>query len=107
MAYLELVREDGGRIQCDTKKRSITFFERTAIFTESEWKILRALYYELGQTVSRETLFHELKDPSLKEDSRCVDMHISNIRRKLKKVKAARIVAVYGEGYRLLASYRK
>ena len=107
MAVLELIRTDGARVQCDTIKQSITYLKRTVSFTGTEWLLLKVLYFELGHPIPRKRLMSCLPKEEHRGNSRVLDMHISQIRAKLQKIKVARIQSVYRVGYILLPSYKK
>ena len=107
MATLTLTRDDGYDVLVDTKTRTVSFFGRSASFTLNEWKILKGLYFDLGMAVKREVLLRLIWNVDRQVESRVVDMHVASIRKKLKKLRLARIASVYGVGYRLVPTHEK
>ena len=107
MAILTLTRDDGYNVQVDSAQRTVSFCGRTASFTFNEWKILKGLYFDLGMPVKRETLLRLIWNADRNIESRVVDMHVASIRKKLKRLRLARIASVYGVGYRLVATHEK
>ena len=75
----------------------------------AEFRILQALVRDPGLPVAREALHRTFSEHEL-GDSRVVDVHVSNLRRKLDsvvrhsgtRVSVSRLEAVRGVGYRLL-----
>ncbi len=69
-----------------------------------EIELLALLHREAGRIVSRRALLHEVwgyDDPE-RIETRTVDVHVSNLRRRLGDEGRRRIETVRGEGYRLL-----
>ena len=105
MPILHLALDDGTPVSCDTSSRTITCLEKKAVFTEAEWILLKGLYFQNGKAVSRKALLALLPTGIYRDDTRVVDVHVSSIRAKLKKIKVARIKAIYGVGYQLAQSH--
>ncbi|MER2494440.1 response regulator transcription factor [Catenovulum sediminis] len=70
--------------------------------TGTEYQFLSYLTQHLGQLISKETLSEEILGRRLMQYDRSIDMHISNIRRKLKADSQIQIKTVRGAGYRLV-----
>lgn len=69
-----------------------------------EIELLALLHREAGRIVSRRALLHEVwgyDDPE-RIETRTVDVHVSNLRKRLGDEGRRRIETVRGEGYRLL-----
>ena len=74
--------------------------ERRIPMTQNERRILRLLLSKPGRTVSRGDLLKTLWNTTEKLRTRCVDVHVSHLRRKLRS-SACRILTVRHQGYRL------
>ncbi len=75
--------------------------------TPIEFKLLGALVKEPGRVFSRGQLIEKALGYDFEGFDRTIDVHILNIRRKLKEVDAnncVRIETVYGAGYKLVVS---
>ncbi len=107
MAFLELIRDDGERVKVDSEERVVYFDNKSASFTQMEWALLKGLYFNVGKPVSREFLLSLLKKNDHLDNTRIVDVHISSIRKKLSKMKLAKILSSYGLGYVLKPSKKK
>lgn len=68
--------------------------------TTMEYEIMARLVEAAGTIVERERLVSELFDRELRRKNRALDMHISNLRRKLGQ-HAFLVVTVRGMGYSL------
>ena len=71
--------------------------------TSKEFELLKALVAAKGRVLSRETLLEQVwgYERSLEIETRTVDLHVSQLRKKLKAV-AERIVTVKNAGYRFV-----
>ena len=71
--------------------------------TPKEFDLLKALIEARGRVLSREALLDQVwgYNRSLEIETRTVDLHISQLRKKLKAV-AERIVTVKSAGYRFV-----
>ena len=88
------LRVDWGRYQVALKGKAIEL-------TSKEFELLRALIHAKGRVLSRDTLLERVwgYDRAGEIETRTVDLHISQLRRKLKSM-ADRIVTVKNAGYR-------
>ncbi|RUA00800.1 MAG: DNA-binding response regulator, partial [Candidatus Poseidoniales archaeon] len=73
------------------------------ILTPTEFDILRCLMQQAGHMVSKDQLSVAALGRKMEPFDRSLDVHISNIRKKL-PTKPDRIQTIRGRGYRLLAS---
>ncbi|MCW2918434.1 MAG: Two-component system, response regulator of the winged helix family [Actinomycetia bacterium] len=90
-----------GRLQVDLDGRA-AFVDGAAVkLTPKEFTLLATLVHEPGVVVARERLIREVWRTSWQGKSRTLDVHISTLRTKVRG--AARVEAVHGVGYRILA----
>ena len=80
-------------------KRIISKDNQIYKLTNSEFDILLILLKEKGNIVSRDTLITTLRGNNANYESRTIDMHIKNIRKKLDDQSI--IITVHGLGYRI------
>lgn len=80
--------------------REVTVGGVKASLTPSEMDILHHLVERPGRAVSRRQIAELVLDPVAPPDARTVDTHVARLRRKLGRAAAARIVTVWGVGYR-------
>jgi len=99
---MEIVRANGTTITVIPEQREVISGRHKAFFTCSEWEILDYLYQRKGQVVPREDLVKAIWGPGEVVPTRTVDVHISNIRKKILVLKGARIDSIYGRGYRFV-----
>ncbi len=68
--------------------------------TTSEFKVLRVLMTKVGKAVPKEELYLEVLGREIMAYDRSIDMHVSNVRRKLGDTsESARIQTIRGIGY--------
>jgi two-component system alkaline phosphatase synthesis response regulator PhoP len=91
-----------GSIAIDIGKHIVTIKGKPAELTSKEYDLLSALMEAGGRVLSREFLLNQVwgYDESLNIETRTVDMHVGQLRKKLKS-EAERIVTVKNVGYRL------
>lgn len=70
-------------LRLDSSARSVRVDGRSIDFTAAEFDILRALVERAGRVVSRERLMELARGAEFSAFDRAIDVHISNIRRKL------------------------
>lgn len=99
---MEITRGNGSTVTVIREEREIISGRHKAFFTQSEWTLLDYLYVRKGQVIPREELIKVLWGDDEVVPTRTVDVHISNIRRKLLPIKGIRIDSKYGHGYRLV-----
>jgi two-component system, OmpR family, response regulator RegX3 len=98
---------DVGGIHVDVGRHLVSVDGVPVRLTRSELRLLQLLAASEGRAVSREHLADGLRrDDGEPGDRRAIDVHISNLRRKLERDPSTprRLVTVRGVGYRLVAS---
>ena len=92
-----------GDLKIDWGKHVVSLKGKAVELTSKEYELLRALIDARGRVLSRETLLNDVwgYDRSLDIETRTVDLHISQLRRKLKHV-ADRILTVKNACYRFV-----
>jgi two-component system, OmpR family, response regulator RegX3 len=98
---------DVGGIHLDVGRHLVSVDGVPVRLTRSELRLLHLLAASEGRAVSREHLADGLRrDDGEPGDRRAIDVHISNLRRKLERDPSTprRLVTVRGVGYRLVAS---
>lgn len=108
-----LRRSEGGATQAmdilglrlEPARRTASIQDRTLDLTSTEFSLLLTLARDAGQPVSKEDLSIEVLGRELGPYDRSLDVHISNLRRKLPALPDGRdrIDTVRGVGYQLLA----
>lgn len=90
-----------GLIEIDTAKHQVTLKGKSMELTSKEYDLLCALMRADGRVLTREYLLDKVwgYDQSLNIETRTVDMHIGQLRKKL-KTDADRIMTVKNVGYR-------
>lgn len=92
-----------GDIEMDLGARSVRVAGKEAELTSVEFKLLEALLRSPGKVVSREKLSMAALERTLGPFERSLDVHVSNLRRKLGQADdgSARIRTLRSEGYLL------
>lgn len=90
-----------GVLEVDLGKHSVTLKEKSVELTSKEYDLLKTLLEANGRVLTREFLLDKVwgYDESLNIETRTVDMHIGQLRKKL-KTEAHRIITVKNAGYR-------
>ena len=90
-----------GVLEIDQAKHLATIKGKPVELTSKEYDLLKALLEARGRVLSRELLLDQVwgYDESLNIETRTVDMHVGQLRKKL-KTEAHRIVTVKNVGYR-------
>ena len=93
-----------GRITLQPARRVACWDEQRLDLTSTEFNILETLMRHAGQVVSKAELSSEALGRELERYDRGLDMHVSNLRRKLGTLSDGRspIQTVRGVGYQLL-----
>ena len=86
-------------------RHAATIDERPLQLTPSEYRLLTLLASEPGRVFTREDLVRHLWQSDFLGDRRAIDVHISNLRRKLEPNprEPLRLITVRGSGYKLMA----
>jgi DNA-binding response OmpR family regulator len=106
---LDLSRNSGvrtvGGLRLDVNHHAATIEDRPLQLTPSEFRLLSLLATEPGRVFTREELVRHLWQSDFLGDRRAIDVHISNLRRKLElnPRQPRRLVTVRGSGYKLMA----
>lgn len=90
-----------GDVSIDTGARAASVGDEAVRLTDAEFTILENLLAEAGSAVSRENLCRAALGREAGPEDRSLDVHVSNLRRKLGKTDDGlpRIKAVRGAGY--------
>ncbi|MCM8776304.1 MAG: response regulator [Candidatus Omnitrophica bacterium] len=90
-----------GTLEVDTAKHRVSLKGQSVDLTSKEYDLLRTLMEANGRVLSRESLLETVwgYDQSLQIETRTVDMHVGQLRKKL-KTEADRIVTIKNVGYR-------
>ncbi len=88
-------------------KHMATFNSQPLHLTGVEFSVLRILLQHAGRPVSRETLYQEALGRPATPFDRALDVHLSNIRRKMGQFDEgwSPIKALRGQGYQLVVRY--
>lgn len=91
-----------GEVSIDFSKYLVTQKGKSIELTTKEFELFKALINARGRAISRDTLLENVwgYDYSLEITTRTVDVHILNLRKKLKSI-ADRIITIKNVGYRL------
>jgi two-component system response regulator RegX3 len=94
-----------GALRLDVHRHAATLDERPLQLTPSEYRLLTLLASEPGRVFTREELVRHLWQSDFLGDRRAIDVHISNLRRKLEPNprEPLRLITVRGAGYKLMA----
>lgn len=95
-------------LQLNRSNRQVHFYQQPVSLTATEFQILELLIKHGGEIVSKETLSKVVLGRALQPFDRSLDMHISNIRKKLQHASPSADVAqllqtLRGSGYLLCA----
>ncbi|HLD56078.1 MAG TPA: response regulator [Candidatus Omnitrophota bacterium] len=90
-----------GSLELDSAKHIVTLKGKSVDMTSKEYDLLKALLEANGRVLTRELLLDQVwgYDESLNIETRTVDMHIGQLRKKL-KTESERLVTVKNVGYR-------
>lgn len=88
-----------GELELDKLKRKVNKGAVEIEMTTAEFDLLELLLRRAGQVVSREEIAQSILGRPLNNNDRSVDMHVSNLRRKLGGADAGLIKAIRGVGY--------
>lgn len=94
-----------GPLQLDPATQSAQLGEHVLELTQTEFGLLHQLLAQPGALISKEQLMQQVLNRRLGPFDRSIDMHVSNLRKKLgDHVQAPTIRTVRGRGYLLAAS---
>jgi two-component system response regulator RegX3 len=95
-----------GELEVDLNRHTATVSGRPLQLTRSEFRLVALLSSEPGRVFSREELVRHLWQSDFVGDRRAIDVHVSNLRRKLERDprRPERLITVRGVGYKLVAA---
>jgi DNA-binding response OmpR family regulator len=93
-----------GGLRLDITRHAATIDDKPLQLTRSEFRLVSLLASEPGRVFSRDDLVRHLWQSDFVGDRRAIDVHISNLRRKLEPEPRhpRRLVTVRGVGYKLM-----
>ena len=93
-------------MQFDEALSDVRLEGRLAGLTPSEYRLLEILNRNLDEVLSKPFLYQQVLQRGYSRHDRSLDMHVSQIRRKLKGIgyQERQIRTVWGKGYVLSAS---
>ncbi|MES1246800.1 MAG: response regulator transcription factor [Actinomycetota bacterium] len=96
---------DVGSLHLDVARHAATLEGRPLPLTRSEFRLVALMAAKPGEPFTRQELVEHLWEGEYEGDLRAVDVHVSNLRRKLETDPRhpRRLVTVRGVGYKLLA----
>jgi DNA-binding response OmpR family regulator len=94
-----------GDLVIDVSRHSATLHDKPLQLTRSEFRVITLLASEPGRVFTRDELVEHLWEGDFDGDRRAIDVHMSNLRRKLETDprNPRRLQTVRGLGYRLNA----
>ncbi|MDD0974528.1 response regulator transcription factor [Pseudomonas fontis] len=97
---------DASALQFDDEACDVTFKGQPAGFTPSEYRLLDTLQRSHEEVLSKAFLYQHVLQRGYARHDRSLDMHVSQIRRKLKAIgyTEREVRTVWGKGYVLSAS---
>jgi len=103
----ELITEDdqlvAGKLTMEISSRTATASNKLMDLTSTEFNVLYILLRQVGRVVTKEMLSQSAMGRSLEKYDRSIDMHMSNLRKKLIQYGLPlSIVTVRGQGYQLV-----
>lgn len=101
-SYHHLLEFNG--VQLNTQNRQVQCNEQLVSLTATEFQLLEQLMRRAGEIVSKDELSRLVLGRRLQQYDRSLDMHISNIRKKLAQYSTAeKIQTLRGSGYLFLS----
>jgi DNA-binding response OmpR family regulator len=88
-----------GDVVLDVGARTVRRAGREVPLTSAEFALLELLLRAAGRVISRDTIAESVLGRRLSAFDRSVDVHVSNLRKKLESTGAERIKTVRGAGY--------
>jgi two-component system response regulator RegX3 len=94
-----------GGLELDIPHHAATVDGRPLQLTRSEFRLVTLLASEVGRVFTRDELVRHLWESDFLGDRRAIDVHVSNLRRKLEADprNPRRLLTVRGIGYKLVA----
>ncbi|MCL1125930.1 response regulator [Shewanella surugensis] len=93
--------QDFGDLQLDPTRQEVYCQDLLILLTGTEFSLLHELVQHAGELVSKETLSESVLGKKLMPFDRSLDMHLSNLRKKMPERKDARprVKTIRGKGY--------
>ncbi|HEY3543433.1 MAG TPA: response regulator transcription factor [Gaiellaceae bacterium] len=93
-----------GGLQLHVGRHAATVDGTPVMFTRSEFRLLELLSSQPGRPFTRDELVREIWEEDAGGDRRAIDVHVSNLRRKLEADprRPKRLLTVRGVGYKLV-----
>ena len=93
-----------GDLRLDIARHAATLGGKPLLLTRSEFRLVALLASEPGKPFTRDELVRHLWESEFVGDIRAIDVHVSNLRRKLEDDprRPQRLMTVRGVGYRLV-----
>jgi two-component system response regulator RegX3 len=95
-----------GGLRLDVARHTATIDGNPILLTRSEFRLVALLASTPGKPFTREDLIKHLWESDFVGDKRAIDVHVSNLRRKLEADprRPRRLLTVRGIGYKLVAA---
>ncbi len=90
-----------GNLEINCWGRSVRLRGEPVALTRTEFRLLEVFAKSLGRVFTREELLSRAFDPDFDGVDRTVDVHITNLRRKIERHGEHYILTVHGIGYRM------
>ena len=90
-----------GELSMNTHNRQVQLQGETLVLTQTEFDILQLLLESPDELISKQHISEEILGRKLGAYDRSIDVHISNLRRKLSPTDTLNIQTVRGSGYLL------
>lgn len=102
---LSLPEPSADQLSFDETRCDVSFADRAAELTRSEYRLLETLWRNAEEVQSKPFLYQHVLQRGYSQHDRSLDMHISQIRRKLKAIgyEERQVRTVWGKGYVLTA----
>lgn len=87
----------------DDARGDLCYHGRWLGLTNTEYRLLKLLFENAGEVLSKPFLYQQVLHRGYSQHDRSLDMHVSNLRRKLTReaIEELRLEAVWGKGYLL------
>lgn len=99
----KLEKISSGLLVLHLGSRNVTWDDREIVLTGTEFSVLEILVRQAGQVISKDDMTEQALNRKLTPYDRSIDVHVSNIRKKLTSAGANKelIINVRGAGYML------
>lgn len=92
---------DDDSMRFDDQRSDLRYEGRWVGLTSTEYRLMKVLHDAAGEVLSKPFLYQQALRRGYSQHDRSLDMHISNIRRKLarEQIASLRLESVWGKGY--------